>query len=604
MQFDLGASATWADLVDAVASPGERACVDETLDDEELPAGLLDLALYGDDGSTQWPVWSNVYFGVLDDDTSHWPVPLWECLNPRTITAAYLSVSWPELEQLEIGAAADVGACVSGLLEDGSFVSDGAATLTTDASFEPGETLDQHFSALDERLGFDVGTCLQSTGAAAPADSGTGADVESPAPTEPPEPQELSPDDVYERIAPSIPLVETASAIGSGILIEGGYVVTNHHVVWPYESAWLVFPDGTEFSDVPVVGWDPFADLAVLGPVDAAARPLALSDGESMSPGSELFLIGYPAETDLYPEPSITGGVLSRFRHWDLYDLTLLQTDSAIAGGQSGGALVNSLGEVVGISTWSFSEAGFGMATSAIDNAEIVEALVLHAETGGRTDRRLASPGGDFEYEIELAGRSDSIVFTFEGTAGSVFAASMDGLGDGAFFVSGPTGVILHVDDNLSGLEEGSIELGEDGPYFLHVYSYSEEPSSYVIQSLMRITPFEDPDDGQQLAVGTVMAGVFDYPGDNDLYSLSLNEGDTIVLYTDAVVADTTIAILPRGASADEAAFDDDSGTGTFGESLNAELVYTAPVTGEYEIVVTEATAAGGAGYFLGIEAP
>ena len=564
---------------------------------------MLDVALYDDAGSSQWPSWSNVYFGVLDDDTSQWPAPLWECLNPRTITAAYLSVSWSELEQLEIGAGADVRVCVRGLLEDESFVSDAAATLTTDASFEPDETLDQHFSALDERHGFAVGTCLQDAGAAAPSDSGTGADVESPVATEPPESQEMAPDEVYERIAPSIPLVETASSIGSGILIEGGYVVTNYHVVWPYQSAWLVFPDGTEFSDVPVVGWDPFADLAVLGPVEATARPVALSDGESMSPGSELFLIGYPAETDLYPEPSITSGVLSRFRQWEPHDLTLLQTDSAIASGQSGGALVNSLGEIVGISTWSFSEAGFGVATSAIDDAEIVDVLVLDAEAGGGTDRRLVSSDGEFEYEIELDGRFDSIVFTFEGTAGSVFAASMDGPGDGAFFVSGPTGVILGVDDNASGLEEGAIELREDGPYFLHVYSYSEEPSSYLVQSLMRITPFEDPDDGQQLAVGTVVAGVFDYFGDDDLYSLSLSEGDTIVLYTDAIVADTTIAILPRGASVDEAAFDDDSGTGVFGESLNAALVYTAPVTGEYEIVVTEVTGAGSAGYFLGIEA-
>ena len=438
---------------------------------------------------------------------------------------------------------------------------------------------------------------------AATADSEPEADVESPAETEPTERQELSPDEVYARIAPSIPLVETASWLGGGILIEGGYVVTNYHVVWPYESAWLVFPDGTEFAEVPVIGWDPWADLAVLGPVSAAAQPLALSDGESMPPGSALFLIGYPAETDLYPEPSITSGVLSRFRQWDMYDLTLLQTDSAIAGGQSGGALVNSFGEVVGISTWTFGEAGFGVATSAVDAAEIVAALVEEGPASGFTERRLQSAGGEFEYEVELFGPSDGIAFTFEGTAGSLFYASMDGPGDGAFFVSGPTGVVLDVDDNLSGLEEGAVELVVDGTYFLHIYSYSEEPSTFLIESATtRITPFEDPDDGKRVDVGTVTAGVFDYDGDYDLYLLSLNEGDTIVLYTDAVVADTAISIRPSGASYDEAAFDDDSGTAIFGESLNAELVYTAPVTGVYLIEVTGLTY-GSEGYFLGIEA-
>ena len=117
-------------------------------------------------------------------------------------------------------------------------------------------------------------------------------------------------------------------------------MVTNHHVVWPDDMVWVVFPDGTELW-VPVVGWDPFADLAVVGPVSASAEPLTLADGEGMSPGSTVFLVGYPAETDLFPQASITEGIVSRFREWDLAGLTLFQTDAAIAGGQSGGALVN-----------------------------------------------------------------------------------------------------------------------------------------------------------------------------------------------------------------------------------------------------------------------
>ena len=78
-------------------------------------------------------------------------------------------------------------------------------------------------------------------------------------------------------------------------------MVTNYHVVWPYESVWVVFPDGTELENVPVVGWDPMADLAVLGPVDVSAMPLRLEDGEDTALGSELLLVGYPAEVDLFP---------------------------------------------------------------------------------------------------------------------------------------------------------------------------------------------------------------------------------------------------------------------------------------------------------------
>ena len=105
---------------------------------------------------------------------------------------------------------------------------------------------------------------------------------------------ELTTEEVYSRISPSIPLIETPTAIGSGILIEGGYVVTNYHVVWPFDAAWVVFPGGPELQDVPVVGWDPLADVAVLGPVDVSVRPLKLEDGENMSPGQRLVLGGLP----------------------------------------------------------------------------------------------------------------------------------------------------------------------------------------------------------------------------------------------------------------------------------------------------------------------
>ena len=163
---------------------------------------------------------------------------------------------------------------------------------------------------------------------------------------------QLTAAEVYSLVSPSIPFIETPTGTGSGVLIEGGYVVTNYHVVWPYQAVWVVFPDDQVLQNVPVVGWDSMADLAVLGPVDVPARPLGvkgggplqLGDGEDLAPGSELFLVGYPAEVDELPEPSITRGILSRFREWERLGMTYLQTDAAIAGGQSGGALVDTLG--------------------------------------------------------------------------------------------------------------------------------------------------------------------------------------------------------------------------------------------------------------------
>ena len=135
-------------------------------------------------------------------------------------------------------------------------------------------------------------------------------------------------------------------------MIEGGYVLTNNHVVWPYDDVRVVLPDGTELEGVPVFNSDPLADLAVLGPIDVSAPPLTLSDGEDLAIGSELYLVGYPAEMELFPQPTITSGILSRLREWERAGITYFQTDAAIAGGQSGGVLVDARANVIGISGW------------------------------------------------------------------------------------------------------------------------------------------------------------------------------------------------------------------------------------------------------------
>ena len=167
-----------------------------------------------------------------------------------------------------------------------------------------------------------------------------------------------------------------------------------------------------------------------------------------MSPGRSVFLVGYPAETDVFPQVSITEGIVSRFREWDLAGLTLFQTDAAIAGGQSGGALVNTDGDVIGISTWGFSEAGFSVATSAADAAPIVEWLIQE-EAALAWNQSLRSPGaGEFEFDVEMVNRWDNRVFTFVADVGSTVEVSIDGTADGVLRVSSPSGVHLVADDS------------------------------------------------------------------------------------------------------------------------------------------------------------
>ena len=411
----------------------------------------------------------------------------------------------------------------------------------------------------------------------------------------------MSAEEVYRMVSPSIPFIETDASTGSGILVEGGYVVTNYHVVWPYESAWVVFPDGTELQDVPVVGWDPIADLAVLGPVNVSTRPLDLDDGEDMAIGSELYLVGYPAEVDLFPEPSITRGILSRFREWDSLGMTYLQTDATIAGGQSGGALVTSNGSVVGISGFSFSEAGFGLAASSADVAPIVEDLKWGEFTSGLGDRRLPVGLGRSQIEVDLRNYWDTRTFVLHATAGTVLRVEMEGLGDGWFHVSDPFGSLLEVNDTFSGRESGEVELQFGGVYFLQAEMASGDSANFDLTSSVSLRPVNDPDDGRLVEVGETVVGSLDYFDDWDWYSIHLEEGETVEIRTESLLVDTIIYVDFPDSRINQVVSDDDSGGGLFG--TNSELVYRAPTTGEHLIAVTEAAGdvyAGG--YYLSVE--
>ncbi len=204
--------------------------------------------------------------------------------------------------------------------------------------------------------------------------------------------------DVYEIVAPSLAHIVNGdrTGAGSGILIDGGYIITNYHVVEPYSVvARVVFPDGTELWNVPVVGWEPWADLAVLGPVSVPIPPLTLRDGERMVAGSDLFLVGYPAEPEFYPQPSITQGVLSRSYEESTTGLTVLRTDAAAMGGQSGGAMVDARGQLVGVTMRGIAQSGIGVvfteAYSAVDYQELVDWIIRAA--GPRPDGGTGTPG-------------------------------------------------------------------------------------------------------------------------------------------------------------------------------------------------------------------
>ena len=226
-----------------------------------------------------------------------------------------------------------------------------------------------------------------------------------PTPTPAPPPV-LTPSQVFSLVSPSVAFIETPIASGSAILIDGGYSLTNSHVVHGFDQARVVFSDGSQFLEVPVKNSDDLFHLPILGPIDTNIDALPLHDREDLAIGSEVYLIGYPAEVEEFPQPTITRGILSRVREWKAIEMTYFQTDAAITGGQSGGALVSPMGEIIGISGLRFTDAGFGLVASAADLSPLVDNLVsgndvsplgfrpLPTENGARASNGTTEPLG------------------------------------------------------------------------------------------------------------------------------------------------------------------------------------------------------------------
>ncbi len=390
---------------------------------------------------------------------------------------------------------------------------------------------------------------------------------------------------------------------GSGILLEDGYVVTNAHVVWPYESARIVFDGGTEHEDVPVVGWDLMADLAVLGPLEGLdAPPLALADGEARAIASTVYLIGYPGEVNRFPRPTITQGIISRVRDWETGGITFFQTDATIAGGQSGGALISEMGEVIGISGLQFSEGKFALVASAADLESRIAALIAGEDPSGLGSRRIDhdSPKEFFSVVIRGAWHAEAfLVLVDKGATWEIEASSND---DVAFAVLDLEGIEqAFVDELYQGAEHFTWTAPASGAYFVELFLFNQVAGNAWINSQPSLIHLSDPDDGSTVEIGDTVLGAFDYPGDLDYFNITLSKGEIIEIEVDSIVVDPVVAVAFPGATWDDIVGDDNSGGGVIG--TNARMAYQAPRAGTYIIVVENAPGMGAGGYSLSVTA-
>ncbi|MGH8945741.1 MAG: S1C family serine protease [Acidimicrobiia bacterium] len=276
-----------------------------------------------------------------------------------------------------------------------------------------------------------VGGVLLGTGVTFAILGFVGVFEEPPPPTTPPAPVLTAPppgttpsplfaDEVSVRsvaaiVVPSTVAVEIDSFLaggsGSGVVYgDAGYIITNHHVVEGAGSVFVVFSDGARFP-AEVVGSDPVTDIGVLLVERDGLNPISIGSSASLSIGEPTVAVGNPL--GLEGGPTVTAGIVSALDRSlaaagpDLYGL--VQTDAPIAPGSSGGALVDSRGNLIGITTAIAvsnvgpADLGFavpiditvGVANDLIETGEVRHALLgITGETAWAQDTGAEYPVG------------------------------------------------------------------------------------------------------------------------------------------------------------------------------------------------------------------
>ncbi len=199
------------------------------------------------------------------------------------------------------------------------------------------------------------------------------------------------------------PAAQEMTATGSGIVMSSdGYIVTNAHVIYDTESEYqmgkatsvsVVMGENHDIEyDAEIVGYDIQTDLAVLKIDAEGLTPAEFGNSDDLKVGELVVAIGNPLGFELYG--TTTCGIVSaKNREVQLEDRTmnLIQTDAAINAGNSGGMLLNSYGQVIGINSMKMGSAygeasveGLGFAIPITDAAEIIESLIHDGYVTGR----------------------------------------------------------------------------------------------------------------------------------------------------------------------------------------------------------------------------
>ncbi len=242
--------------------------------------------------------------------------------------------------------------------------------------------------------------------------------------------------EIAAKVTPSVVGINVESMMESGtgtgiIMSEDGYIITNAHVVSGMTKITVVLMDETEY-EATLIGSDTQSDLALLKIDATGLTPAEFGDSDDLVIGAEVVAIGNPLGMDF--AGTVSDGIVSGLNREVEIDgqvMNYIQTNASINSGNSGGPLVNSQGQVVGINSAKISSAiaeGMGFSIPINDALPILEELKENGYISGRP--QIGIGGQDIDE-------------------------------DTANYYNVPSGVLVQEISENSGAEDAGIQIGD-----------------------------------------------------------------------------------------------------------------------------------------------
>ncbi|NWG29613.1 MAG: trypsin-like peptidase domain-containing protein [Ignavibacteriaceae bacterium] len=216
---------------------------------------------------------------------------------------------------------------------------------------------------------------------------------------------------------------QEVKSLGSGYIISSdGYILTNDHVAGNATEITVTLTNGKHYK-AELIGSDAASDICLLKIDDKNLPYLPIGNSDDIIIGEWVIALGNPFGLfEINDKPTVTVGVISATgmnleQINERYYLNMIQTDAAINGGNSGGPLVNSLGEVIGMNTLIFTAGGaqgnIGLGFAIPINK--VKKIVDELKSKGRVDR-------DFEIGMRIQSIDEGIAnyYNLENTRGVI----------------------------------------------------------------------------------------------------------------------------------------------------------------------------------------